>query len=116
MGEPHVQEERTFVKNTRPRKRLTELMEATSRKTRTGPAAPRHFEVVFCRQPVEILTDAEGQVRLGGSLSGWTVRCLWTAPHPVLRGFRQVTGVVVEKTRLEGPPDQCRAVGTGETE
>ena len=81
-------EEREWLKGSRPKKRLFELMEKSSIPPGVKSLGKK-FCVQFQRRPVEILTD---------------------------QSTKSLTGVRFEKTRLEGPVGNRHAVGTGEFE
>jgi adrenodoxin-NADP+ reductase len=78
------------IAEARPKKRLMELLETVAASPPSLPhSTTKHIYARFLMKPVEIQVEVEG-------------------------GERRPTGVVFEKTRLEGPPFQQSAVGTGE--
>ncbi|ETN24354.1 hypothetical protein PPTG_00720 [Phytophthora nicotianae INRA-310] len=78
------------IKEQRARKRMNDLLVKAAEQFESAGDAERVVQIKFLSSPVEILADEKDPARVGA--------------------------IRVEKTKLEGEPNQQRAVGTGEFE
>ncbi|POM71417.1 NADPH:adrenodoxin oxidoreductase [Phytophthora palmivora] len=78
------------IKEQRARKRMNDLLIKAADQFASAGDTKRVVQIKFLSSPVEIIADVKDSTRVGG--------------------------IRVEKTKLEGEPNQQRAVGTGEFE